>query len=204
VVKGEPSVIDHMLSWGFVSLLCDLLKAALRAGRIGSPFVSIIRLLYQLIARVDIVENLGGAKADIVGLLTSYLSQSEILPKDSTITVELLKKLFHFSSARCIGHFVVMARKADLPNVLLNRVLGADANMLSQVVHPSALKIHAVDLLKALVVAADEEYAAVLQALLDLHPSWRDFRDQSHDLFITVSGHCNDFQHFMLNSVMNY
>jgi hypothetical protein len=49
------------------------------------------------------------------------------------------------------------------------------------------LKIHAVDVLKAMVTAADDANAVALQALLDHHPSWEEFRDQSHDLFITVS-----------------
>jgi hypothetical protein len=78
-----------------------------------------------------------------------------------------------------------MARSADLPNILLNRIMSADNKALEHVLHPSALRIYTVDLLKALVAAADEEYAAVLQAVLDIHPAWRDFKDQSHDLFIT-------------------
>lgn len=187
VVKNEPTMVDHLLSWGFIALLCDFLKASIRTGRLGSPFVCVIRLLHQLVSRVEVVEGLGSAKIDIIALLTKYLADGDRLPKDSTIVVELLKKLFCCRFARCIAHFVDMARDADLPNLLLNRVLNADAQQLEAVINPSALRLYAVDLLKALLAAADEEYSVLLQALLDVHPSWREFKDQSHDLFLTVS-----------------
>eukprot|EP00981_Chlorochromonas_danica_P015372 scaffold11846_cov149-Ochromonas_danica.AAC.3 len=185
VVKNEPSMVDHLLSWGFIALLCDFLKAAIRTGRLGSPFVCVIRLLHQLVSRVEVVEGLGSAKIDIISLLTKYLADGDRLPKDSTIVVELLKKLFSCRFARCIAHFVDMARDADLPNLLLNRVLNADAQQLEGVINPAALRLYAVDLLKALLAAADEEYSVLLQALMDVHPSWREFKDQSHDLFLT-------------------
>ena len=46
------------------------------------------------------------------------------------------------------------------------------------------MRIHAVDTIKA-IIAADEFQAGPLKALLDTHPVWSEFRDQSHDLFIT-------------------
>jgi DnaJ family protein C protein 13 len=187
VVKGEASVVDHLLSWGFVHSLCDLLKRAITTGRRGSPMVCIIRLLNQLIGRMEVVDNLACAKVDIVSQLTLCLDNgSGALPKDATIIVELLKKIFQTTFSRFLGHFVGMAMNANLPNFLLDHVLGASPQALAEVTSPSALKIHAVDLLKA-IIAADESHAAVLQALLDVHPSWNEFKDQSHDLFITVS-----------------
>jgi hypothetical protein len=47
------------------------------------------------------------------------------------------------------------------------------------------LKIHAVDCIKA-ILTLDPEYEASLQSFLALHPAWREYRDQSHDLFLTV------------------
>jgi hypothetical protein len=186
VVKGEASVVDHLLSWGFVHSMCDLLKRAISTGRRGSPMVCIIRLLNQLIGRIEVVDNLACAKVDIVSQLTLCLDNgSGALPKDATIIVELLKKIFQTTFSRFLGHFVGMAMSANLPNFLLDNVLGASPQALAEVTSPSALKIHTVDLLKA-IIAADEDHAAVLQALLDVHPSWNEFKDQSHDLFITV------------------
>jgi len=49
----------------------------------------------------------------------------------------------------------------------------------------SALRIHAVDVIKA-IMAADESQTGLLKSLLDLHSAWAEYRDQSHDLYITV------------------
>ncbi len=188
VVKGESSVVEHLLAWGFVHTLCDLLRRAIATGRRGSPMVCVVRLLHQLIGRPEVVDNLACAKVDVVQQLTLALSGAEALPKDAALIVELLKKIFQTTFSRFLGHFVSMAIAANLPNFLLDGVLGASPKALAEVTNPSALKIHAVDLLKA-IIAADDTNAAVLQALLDVHPSWHEFKDQSHDLFITVSRH---------------
>ncbi len=50
VVKGEASVVDYLLSWGFVHSMCDLLKSA------------IIRLLNQLVGRIVVLVELSYAK----------------------------------------------------------------------------------------------------------------------------------------------
>ena len=67
---------------------------------------------------------------------------------------------------------------------LLDHVIGASQESLANVTHPAALRIHAVDCIKA-IIAADEFQAGALQAMLDLHPVWSEYKDQSHDLFIT-------------------
>lgn len=92
VVKGEPSVIDHLLSWGFPKTLTELLARALAANRRGVPITCIIRLLYQLVCRVETIDMLasnssagspannsslrgasGGNSSDIILLFTTVL-----------------------------------------------------------------------------------------------------------------------------------
>jgi len=68
---------------------------------------------------------------------------------------------------------------------VLNKILGAPSSDLSHVTNVPALRIHSVDLLKAILAAGDETAVAQLQALLDLHPAWKEFKHQSHDLFLT-------------------
>lgn len=195
VVKSEQSVLDHLLSWGFAHNLCDLLQRAVTAGRRGAPVTSIMRLLHQLIGRVDAVDNLASAPVDIVRQVTRALGGAGaaapsidgviVLPREAAIYVELLKRIFQSRLSQQLGHFVQMAMQADLPNFLLSHVIGAPAAACEQVRSAPAMRIHAVDLVKA-IIAADEFAAAPLQALLDAHPAWAEFRDQSHDLFITV------------------
>lgn len=83
-----------------------------------------------------------------------------------------------------LGHFVQCSSQCDLPNFLLDHVIGGKESELENVRNPAAMRIHAVDTIKA-IIAADEFQAGPLKALLDVHPVWSEFRDQSHDLFIT-------------------
>jgi hypothetical protein len=204
-VKNEVSLVDHLLSWGFVHTLVDLLKRALSAGRRGSPMVCVVRILHQLVTtnQSEVVDNLASAKTDIVKQLTLCINEQGgsgssgnvsmddsyvcVLPIDSALIVELLKKLFQSHYSRFLPQFVQMAMDAGLPNFLLDHVLGAPAEATKKVLNPSALKIHTVDLLKAIIAASNEETAHILQALLSAHHAWSEFKDQSHDLFITVS-----------------
>lgn len=192
VVKGEPVVLDQLLSWGFMHLLCDLMRRALDADRRGTPVTCIVRLLHQFVGRVDTIDNLAGSPIDVVLQLTRALDlnsnrkdSAPELAKEAAFTVEVLKKIYQCIASRNLGHFVLMGMQADLPNFLLDHIVGAPKSKLENVRNSSALRIHAVDVLKAM-VSADEANAAVLQALLDLHPAWGEFKEQSHDLFITV------------------
>lgn len=203
VVKGEPTVVEHLLSWGFVHGVCKLLKKALIANRRGSPMIGIIRLLHQLVQKVEVVDSLAVAEVDIIDQLSKCLKQDDgKLPKESAAIVELLKKIYQCRFTRYLSLFVSLAINANLPNFLLDGVLGASPDALSDVRNPSALRIHTVDLLKA-IAAADESTSTQLQALLDIHPSWQEYRDQNHDLFITVSGNRRILSHsfILLSSV---
>lgn len=185
VIKGEGAVVEHLILWGFVSSLCDLLQRALSRGRRGSPMVCIVRLLFQLSSRVEVLDSLASLKVSVIALLTNCIIHEEKVHKDATLTVELLKKIFQCLSCRYLGYFAQSALSSNLPNILLDKVLGASPGDLSHVQNQSALKIHSVDLIKAIISVCDEESAIPLQTLLDLHPAWRDFKHQSHDLFIT-------------------
>jgi len=202
VLKSEPPVLDHLLSWGFTHSLCDLFKRAVELGRMGSPVTCVIRLLYQLSERVDAVDSLAGAQVDIIQQLVISLGGSGAsrgrgapnpnaradgkvrLPKEAAFIIDLLKKIYQSRMSGFLGHFVSMATQSDLPNFLLDHVIGGTAEETQDVRNPAAMRIHAVDTIKA-IIAADEFQSGPLQALLDVHPVWSEFRDQSHDLFIS-------------------
>ncbi len=194
VIKGEQSVIDHLLSWGFIHTMTELLSRALDGDRRGTPAISIARMLHLLVQRVDVIENLASAPADIIKQLTRLLDAGNVLlgrpgstpalPAEAALIVELLKKIFQCTASRSLPLFVQAAMNSNLINYVLDHVIGATKEMLSEVRNTSALRIHAVDLLKA-IIAADDFNAATLQLLLDSHPNWSEYKDQSHDLFIT-------------------
>ena len=107
------------------------------------------------------------------------------LPKDASFTVELMKKIFKTNSCRELPFLVQSAVHAGIPMFILDHILGVSPESIQHVVNSAALRIHAVDTLKAM-IAADEMNAATLQALLDAHHAWSEYKHQSHDLFLTI------------------
>jgi len=195
VVKGEPSVLDHLLAWGFANTLCEFLRRALDLGRRGNPATCVIRLLHILVTRVDGVDNLASANEDIILQLTRTLDHGSMigkasmndsvpLPKEAVLVVELLKKIFQCVDARNLNYFVASAISIGLPVFLLEHAVGARQEVLNEIRNPSALRIYAIDALKAL-AKADEYHSMTIQSLLDTHPAWSEYKEQSHDLFIT-------------------
>jgi hypothetical protein len=210
VMKGEPSVLEHLLSWSLPTALNDHLSRAISTRRRGIPVTCIIRLFHQLVTKVETIDMLGAATStatstrsipnDIVTQLTRVLDMHEIrgvpkdqyqsskrapyLPIDAAVVVELLKKIFQAETCRYRNYLVTAAIQAQLPIFLLDQILGASAQELEGIRNTSALRIHTIDLLKA-IIAADETQTSLLKSLLDLHPAWAEFRDQSHDLYLT-------------------
>lgn len=200
VVKGEPSVVDQLLTWEFPGSLVKLLKRSLNSGRRGTPVMAVVRLLHQLVSRYEVVDFLAKCGEDVVLQLTRVLDINEVrlieagsgsdgfetytLPRDAAFIVELLKKIFQTNHCQYLGYFGSMALNAKLPYFVLDFIIGANPTVLAAVKNPSALRIHSVDLIKA-IIAGDPNNGQSLQAILDLHPAWAEFKDQNHDLFIT-------------------
>lgn len=191
VVKGEESVVDHILSWGFTDKLCELLHRAIKHDKRGTPITCIVRLLHQLVSKVAVVDSLISSPVDIIGLLTLSLninsnnpSASVQLPKDVYFNIELLKKIYQCSASQFIIDFIALGVKANLPIFLLDNVIGASDSTLSKISNVSAARMYAVDVLKAM-IAIDSPHNAMIRAILDAHHSWGEYRGQSHDLFLT-------------------
>jgi hypothetical protein len=189
-VKGEPSVVDHLLSWGVIQNCAALLKRAVQQGKRGAPMVSIVRVLLQVVHRVEAVESLVSATVDAVEQLSLCIILGDTLPVDVTVVTELLKKIYQCTYNRYLSSCITTALKMNLCGALLGRILGVPVTSLSHVRNPDALRIHAVDLIKAVLAACemlDGGAALQLRSQLDKHPAWRAYKGQSHDLFIRVT-----------------
>lgn len=189
VLKGEIAVIDYLLQWDFPKTLCDSLKRALDMERRGVPVTSIARLLNQLSTRIDVVDSLSVCRNDVILQLTRSLNLNSNmggsqpkLPKEATLITEVLKKIYSSQGAHSIGHLVQCGIKAGLHNYLLDHVLSTSRENLADVTFPTALHVHAVDVLKSM-AALDE--SNIIRVLLENHPAWGEYKDQRHDLFIS-------------------
>ena len=117
VLKSEPQVIDHLLSWGFTNTLCDLLQRAVCTGRMGSPVTSIMRLLHQLVSRVDCVDTLASSPTDLIQQAVLALGGSGdantpdkevvVLPKEAAFFCELLKKIYQSRQSSFLGRSIL-------------------------------------------------------------------------------------------------
>lgn len=192
VIKGEGSIVDHLLSWGFVHKLIELLQRALDRGRIGTPVTCVMRLLHELVSRSSVVDNIASSPIDIMPLfvrslnISGALNQVELC-KDATFIVELMKIVFQCLNSQMLPELVSLAIKAQIPIFFLENIIGATAAQLAHVRNSSAIKVYAVDCLKAMTMVSACPDVGILQSILDVHHSWQEFRHQNHDLFITVT-----------------
>jgi hypothetical protein len=85
-----------------------------------------------------------------------------------------------------LPELVSLAMKAQVPMFFLDHIIGASPSQLAHVRNSSALKVYAVDCLKAMTMVFGCPEIGILQSMLEVHHSWQEFRHQSHDLFITV------------------
>lgn len=201
VIKGELSVIDHLLSWEFPMTLHNLLVRALDSKKRGTPVTCIVRLFQQLFLKRESLDTLvtSSSSSDIVLQLTRVLDIHDVrhssspvdligkgppfLPKDAAFVTEMLKKIF-LSTSPYLGSFVSSALRCRLPYFLIDYVLSGQSKDLDEVRNVSALRIYAVDVIKA-IVSADSTQCEMLKVFLDNHSVWGEYRDQSHDLYLT-------------------
>jgi hypothetical protein len=194
VIKGEGSIVDHLLSWGFVHKLIELLQRAIDRGRVGTPVTCVMRLLHELVSRASVVDNISSSPIDVMPLFVRSLSSSPSsssqqveLCKDATFIVEIIKNIFQCIGAQMLPELVSLAMKAQVPIFFLEHILGATPSQLAHLRNPSAIKVYAVDCLKAMTMVTGCPDIGVLQSMLEVHHSWQEFRHQNHDLFITVT-----------------
>ena len=192
IVKNEPSVFDHIVSWGFVYKIFDLLERAIQTSKWGIPCTSIGRVLLEFCNRVEVVDHLASAPCDVIVLLTKSLNETtgtaEVnIPKEASVFVEVLKKIYHCTASEYLMEFVGMGMRAQLPAFLLDNIISSDAEeKVKHVRNAAAMRVHAIDTLKAM-SAVNGPDQSILLALLEAHSSWSEYRHQSHDLFITNS-----------------
>lgn len=194
LIKGEPALVDHILSWGFANKATDLLCKALDNNCRGAPVTSVIRLLHQMADSIAVADALTAASSDIVLQLTRTLDISGImkgqatvgiepsLPKEASFIVELVKKIFLDASEDCLLELCKSACRCSLPIFLIDYVISQQDNSvaLREVRSPSSLRVHTVELLQTM---ASRNNA--IHELLEQRPIWRAYSSQSHDLFIS-------------------
>jgi curved DNA-binding protein CbpA len=211
-MKNEHNLIEQMISWGFVdTLIKDYLYRINSYQRKGVPLTTILRLLNEImnfnisldyiiekassVSTNNIISNLTYALID-EDSVTSPASVEDnpsskgektiMLYKESILIIEILKKLFQYYQNASILLLLNYAMQCQLPNLLISHIVNRSKSDLSYLTNPNAVKILTVDILKAMLVVANDEMHDELTQILNTSKEWKQFRDQSHDLFITV------------------
>jgi hypothetical protein len=115
--------------------------------------------------------------------------RSVSLYKDAILIIEIFKKIFACYQNPNILILLRYALSCQLPNILLLHIINIPLSTLQSknITNASALRIHTVDILKSMLLVANEEMHLELQQLLSQSKAWKDYKDQNHDLFIKVS-----------------
>ena len=198
VIKGEPAVMEHLLSWGVIHRYISLIQRCIVTGKRGAPLVCILRLLRQLLEKPVAVTSMSACPVDPILWLTRSLCADDAgvgnyvsgggsvkIHKEAGLILEVLKKTFQCVSCPALPDLVGMAMSAYLPKLILDFILGGTESSLADVRNISTAKLYAVDVLKAM-VAVQTEHVAILRAMYESHHAYGEFRNQSHDLFLTV------------------
>jgi hypothetical protein len=107
------------------------------------------------------------------------------IPKEASVFVEMLRKIFQCQGSDFLMEFVGMGMHAQLPSFLLDNIISSETEeKLEHVRNAAAMRVHAIDTLKAM-AAINGPDQALLLAMLEANSSWSEYRHQSHDLFIT-------------------
>lgn len=190
-IQSEPILIQHLINWGYIINLPILLNTTLNRQQRGVPMLCILRILYIIINNIEILNLFANCnKFDIIVQITNCLQENEnnnILSKYTLLIIKLLKKLYHTQYCIHMNKFVQSALQCNLPIIILNKIIDATTIDLNHIQNNSMLRIHSVELIKAILLAGDETVILPLQNLLNIHPAWKEFKHQNHDLFLTVS-----------------
>jgi hypothetical protein len=108
------------------------------------------------------------------------------LYKESFLIIEILKKIFQYYQNPSTIILLNYALQCQLPNLLITYIINASSGDLANLTNGSAVKIQSTDVLKGMLVIANDEMHTELTQLLNQSREWKQFKDQSHDLFITV------------------
>jgi hypothetical protein len=198
VIKSEPAILDHLLSWGVVHRYINLISRAVSTGKRGAPLICIFRILRQLFEKPVMVSSLGSYPKDPFQWLMRAMCADDasdtalmnnigtvVLHKEATLFVEVLKKIFQCTQCGCLADLLDLAVKCGLPKFLLDHVIDAPSSAVADVRSVPTMKLYATDVLKAMLVVPSE-HSAALRALYEKHSGFNEYRTQSHDLFLMV------------------
>ena len=100
VCKVRDTLCDKLAEWGYMSRALDLLEEVLDKELVGTPLLSLVRLLHVAAGRMPNVEALAvvgqGGRRGVVGFLLRSIN-SDPLHEDSAFMVEALKIIFETS-----------------------------------------------------------------------------------------------------------
>jgi hypothetical protein len=217
VTKGEPAVMEHLLTWGVVHRYVTLIARAVTTGKRGAPLICVFRILRQVLEKPAGMLSFGSSPVDPIIWMTRALCADDAsissyqsgsggpvrIHKEATLMLEVLKRVFQSLSCPALPDLVNLAMNAGLPKFLLDHVLGGPEAALSEVRSLPTAKLYAVDVLKAM-IAVQTEHVAILRAMYDTHHAYGEYRHQSHDLFITVSSYVAALLIFTSSSDLRY
>jgi len=162
LLQANPALAPHVAAMGYLSKLLAAVPA--ERADVQRAAVQVMRVLSEASEVVHALRSLDCVKPLVVAMKAAPSTCAQLLPS--------------LTSMAAAPEIVEKAHEARLVPFVLGLLSGG----LEQCDDPSAVKAHAVKLLKTL--AADARLGPTIQAVLDEDRSWDAFKQQEHDLFL--------------------
>jgi DnaJ homolog subfamily C member 13 len=200
LLKVRENLLRHIGELGYGPQIVQLLIKVAPVSPQDVVAVSCVRLLHQFGESRSVVQSI--AKANIP-VIAPILSTIKPLHPEAAFTLEVLKRIIAANAAKGVNNGVPgssdLGGAARSESQLIGEALKEEVNLvnfLTSILEAKAdgiaklatedyniAKVHAIDTVKAM--QKDARYGPMVVSMLADSSVWEEYRDQSHDLFVS-------------------
>eukprot|EP00736_Rhodelphis_marinus_P013887 Rmarinus@m.27660 len=173
LLKNNTQLDDQFGNLGYCKRMFSVVSQV-PSGRKSEPIITaFLRILVHVARSKTCVEKLG----QVDGMMRTLRTIMEPIPEYLLFPVESL----HHMADRGVATVAAQLLQCNMVDFLVN-LLTLTPDRVNEI---SSMKAHTVDALKSF--ATDPVHGAAIQKLLDANDTWKRYKDQRHDLFLTAS-----------------
>jgi hypothetical protein len=147
LLRTRHALIDNFASWGVLHRLVAYMRRALDRRLRGTPLQSTFWLVHLAMEREACISNLSTISEELMVNFVDMLKPE--LPRDATLVLEALKRLIE-ASGELGDIFTRVSIENGIHSVLVSSIIDDASLTEERVENLSALRVHAIDILKHL------------------------------------------------------
>lgn len=168
-LQGQPTMTDYIVALGYIQKIfkvCESTDVAVSQ--------SAVRIAHEIANSRACVESMTGFDP-----ISSLLRTLDAALDDVGVIMDTLERLMTRSSEK--ANMIKLAVANKLPQKLLSML---ETGMVGSA-QPAAARAIVVKVLKSMLKVSDPLYGPQVEAILNESATWRKYKDQSHELFLT-------------------